>query len=53
MAIIAALAALIVGAIILARGMARDTALRSDAKTIKVAVEAYYSRNKISQPPTQ
>ncbi len=51
MAIIAALAALVVGAISIARRTAIETVHRSNARTIKAGIEAYYGRYK-SYPPT-
>ncbi len=50
MAIIAVLAALIIGAIAIARQQARDTQLRNDAKSIETYIEKYYGDNQ-SMPP--
>lgn len=52
MAIIAALALLVVGAITVVRQQSRDTQLRNDAKTIKTAIEAYNVRNKSFPSPS-
>jgi prepilin-type N-terminal cleavage/methylation domain-containing protein len=46
MAIIAVLAVLIIGAIILARRTATETANRGNARTMQVAMEAYYAKNR-------
>jgi prepilin-type N-terminal cleavage/methylation domain-containing protein len=46
MAIIAVLAALIIGAIIVARNAATQTQNRGNAKTIQTGFEAWYTRNK-------
>lgn len=46
MAIIAVLALLIIGAIILARRASLETTHRGNAKTIQTAMEAYYAKNK-------
>lgn len=46
MAIIAVLAVLIIGAIQLARRTATETTNRSNAKTIQIAMESNYAKNK-------
>ena len=46
MAIIAVLAMLIIGAIIVARRTATETTNRSNAKTMQTAIETYYSKNR-------
>lgn len=46
MAIIAVLAMLVVGAIIVARNTAKETANRTNAKAIEAAMEAAYSRTR-------
>lgn len=46
MAIIAVLALLVIGAITVARNTAKETAHRSNAKTLQSALEAYYAKNR-------
>lgn len=46
MAIIAVLATLVVGAITVARNVAKETTHRANAKTIQTALEAKYARDK-------
>lgn len=46
MAIIAVLALIIIGAIILARRTSIETANRGNARTIQTAMESYYARSK-------
>lgn len=46
MAIIAVLAMLIIGAIVVARNTAKETANRTNAKAIQAAMEAAYSRTR-------